>query len=317
MTTAGIDVAKEHLDLALRQRGENAQTERFANASDGIEALVRRLAEAAPQRIVLEATGGYERPVAAALGAVGLPVAVINPRQARQFARANGRLAKTDEIDARVLALFAERMRPEVRPLPDRDQQAFSALVARRRQLLDMRTAERNRLGTASSKAVRRSIEAILTAIEEQLREAEDQLEEAVEKSPMWKEKAKLLQSVPGVGKSTAHALIAELPELGQANRREIAKLVGVAPLNRDSGIRRGQRTTWGGRASVRSTLYMAALVATRHNRRLKSFYHRLLDKGKAKKVALVAVMRKLLVILNTMIKNGTVWNPDFHNSSA
>jgi len=313
---AGIDVSKEHLDLALR-RGENVHNTRLDNSPEGISALTERLAQAKPDRVVLEATGGFERPVAAALGAAGLPVAVVNPRQARDFARADGRLAKTDEIDARVLALFAERMRPEVRPLPDQEQQALSGLVARRRQLLEMRTAETNRLSTAPSEAVRQSIEAILTAINKQLREAERQLKEAVEKSPMWKEKARLLCSVPGVGKHTAHALIAGLPELGEANRREIAKLVGVAPLNCDSGQRRGQRTTWGGRADVRSALYMAALVATRHNRRLKAFYHRLLKKGKAKKVALVATMRKLLVIVNAMVKNGTTWNPDLHTSSA
>lgn len=255
MTTAGIDVAKDHLDLALRSGSENVQSDRFGNTPGGIDALTERLVEADPERIVLEATGGFERPVAAALGAAGLPVAVVNPRQARDFAKASGRLAKTDEIDAGVLALFAERMQPEVRPLPSEAQQAFSGLVARRRQLLDMRTAERNRLSTAPSDAVRESIEAILDAIEEQLHEAERQLEEAVEKSPMWREKAQLLQSVPGVGKNTAYALIAELPELGEANRQEIAKLAGVAPLNCDSGERRGQRTTWGGRAGVRSAL--------------------------------------------------------------
>lgn len=322
MKTAGIDVAKEHLDLALRLGGENAGSKRFENTPEGAAALVECLSETAPERVVLEATGGYERSVAAALGAAGLPVAVVNPRQARDFAKASGRLAKTDRIDAGILALFAERMRPEIRSLPDQEQRAFSALVARRRQLIEMRTAEQNRLGTASSEAVRQSVEAILAAIEEQLDEAERQLEEAVEKSPMWQEKAKLLCSVPGVGKTTAHALIAELPELGKANRQEIAKLVGVAPLNCDSGKRRGQRTTqeflrWGGRADVRSTLYMATLVATQYNDRIRAFYHRLLDRGKAKKKALVASMRKLLVILNTMVKNNTMWNPDLHRTSS
>ena len=321
MTTAGIDVAKEHLDLALR-RGEDVRIDRFENTPEGHEALAAHLVEANPKRVVLEATGGYERPIAAALGAAGLPVAVVNPRQTRDFAKAGGRLAKTDEIDAGVLALFAERMRPEVRPLPSRDQQAFAGLVARRRQLTGMRTAEKNRLPAAPSEAVRRSIEAVLAALEEQIAEAERQLDEAVEQSPMWKERARLLCSVPGVGKRTAHAFIAELPELGEANRQEIAKLVGVAPLNQDSGQRRGQRTKqeslrWGGRASVRTALYMAALVATRHNERLGSFYHRLLERGKAKKVALIATARKLLVILNTMVKNGTPWQPDLHNAST
>jgi len=230
-----------------------------------------------------------------------------------------GRLAKTDEIDARVLALFAERIRPEVRPLASEEEAAFSALVARRRQLLKMRTAEKNRLHTAppSSEAVEESIESVLAALEEQIAEAEKQLREAVKESPMWKRQADLLESVPGVGEQTAHALIAELPELGEANRGEIAKLVGVAPLNCDSGQRRGQRATKGGRADVRRTLYMAALAATRHNDRISEFYHRLLDRGKAKKKALVASMRKLLVILNTMVKNGTAWNPDLHASST
>ena len=248
----------------------------------------------------------------------------FDPRRARDFARADKRLAKTDQIDAKVLALFAERMRPEVgQSLPSETQQAFSALVARRRQLIEMRTAEQNRLQTApSSEAVRQSVEAILSAIEKQLEEAERQLEAAIEQSPVWKEQAQLLESVPGVGKQTAHALIAQLPELGEANREEIAKLVGVAPINNDSGKRRGRRTIgrrtiWGGRADVRSTLYMAARVATRCNDRLQNFYHRLLEKGKAKKGALVAVMRKLLVILNTMVKNGTAWNPDLHASST
>ena len=259
MAYAGIDVAKEHLDLALR-RGGDVQTARFENTSGGIEALVERLVEAEPERVALEATGGYERPAAAALGAAGLPVAVANPRQTRDFAKASGRLAKTDEIDAGVLALFAERMRPEVRPLPDEAQQAFSALVTRRRQLLDMRTAESNRLGTAPSEVVRQSIRAVLAALAEQIEEAERQLDEAVEESPMWKEQAQLLQSVPGVGKTTAYTLVAGLPELGEANRQEIAKLTRrnfccVAPLNRDSGTYRGTRGTWGGRKSVRAAL--------------------------------------------------------------
>jgi len=241
---------------------------------------------------------------------------VVNARQTRDFAKATGRLAKTDEIDARILALFAERIKPEVRPLPDRDQQALAALVARRRQLVEMRAAENNRLHTAPSEAVARSIRAVVATLSDQIEEAERQLNEAVEESSLWKEREELLTSVPGVGENTAHALIAELPELGEANRQEIAKLVGVAPLNCDSGQRRGQRTTWGGRASVRSSLYMAALVATRYNERLKDFYHRLLERGKAKKVALVAVTRKLLVILNTMVKNGTMWNPDLHTTS-
>lgn len=316
MDFVGIDVAKNHLDLALRAGAGEVRTERFTNTSSGIRALVEQLTEADPKRVVLEATGGFERPVCAALAAAGLPVAVVNPRQVRDFAKATGRLAKTDQIDAGILALFAERIRPEIHPLPSADQQAFSALVARRRQLIKMKTAEENRLQSAPSETVRSSIKAHLSFLKEQVEEAEDHLEEAVSNSPLWRENERLLCSVPGVGRATARTLLAELPELGKANRQEIAKLVGVAPLNCDSGTYRGQRTTWGGRASVRSALYMAALSATRCNRKIRAFYHRLLERGKAKKKALVASMRKLLVILNTMVKNGQAWNPDLHASS-
>lgn len=322
MICVGIDVSKSQLDVVVHREVDGQETDDreaacYANSADGIERLTDRLQEIDPDRIVLEATGGYERPVAAALAAAGLPVAVVNPRQTRDFARATGRLAKTDEIDAGVLALFGERIRPEVRPVASADQEAFAALVARRRQLREMKTAEQNRLQTAPSDAVRRDIEEHLSFLERRLAETEEQIEEAVEKSPMWKEEEELLCSVPGVGEKTAHVLLAELPELGDANRQEIAKLVGVAPLNADSGQRRGQRRTWGGRASVRKALYMATLVATRHNERIQDFYQRLLNRGKAKKKALVACMRKLLVILNTMVKNGTAWNPDLHSAST
>lgn len=273
MSFAGIDVAKEHLDLALRS-GEEARTRRFKHTAEGIDALADVLEAADPERVVLEATGGYERKAAAALAGAGLPVAVVNPRQVRDFARATGRLAKTDEIDAKILALFAERIPSEVRPVPSGEQQALSALVARRRQIQKMRTAEKNRLRTAASEAVRASIERVLSALEEQLTGVDRQLEEVVEASPIWREEEQLLCSVPGVGKATARTLIAELPELGEANRQEIAKLVGVAPLNCDSGQMRGRRTTWGGRASVRASLYMATLVATRCNGKIRTFYH-------------------------------------------
>ncbi|MCS4044859.1 transposase [Salinibacter ruber] len=215
------------------------------------------------------------------------------------------------------MALFAERIEPEIRPVPSADQEDFSGLVARRRQLQKMRTAEQNRLGIAPSKAVRADIEEHLSFLEERLAETERQIEEAVERSPLWKNEEELLCSIPGVGEKTAHVLIAELPELGEANRQEIAKLAGVAPLNCDSGQRRGKRSTWGGRASVRQALYMAVLSATRFNQKIRSFYRRLIDRGKAKKTALVACMRKLLVIMNTMMKNGTHWNPQHHASST
>lgn len=317
MICVGIDVAKSHLDLAIRFGSGEVETQRFDNNSVGIDQIKELLCETDPDRIVLEATGGYERPISAALAADGLPVAVVNPRQTRDFARATGRLAKTDEIDARVLALFGERIQPEVRPAPSADQEVFSALVARRRQLLEMKTAEGNRLGTAPSEAVRSDIEEHLSFLEERLAETERQIKEAVQESPIWREEEELLCSVPGVGETTAHVLMAELPELGGANRQELAKLAGVAPLNHDSGKHRGQRVTWGGRASVRRALYMAALSATRHNRKIRSFYERLVERGKAKKKALVACMRKLLVIMNTMMKNGTHWNPEYHASSA
>jgi len=317
MTCVGIDVAKGRLDLAIRYGSGEVETHHFDNTSDGIDQLKELLCKAAPDRIVLEATGGYERPVSAVLAADGLPVAVVNPRQTRDFARATGRLAKTDEIDACVLALFGERVQPEIRPAPSEDQKVFSALVARRRQLQKMRTAEQNRLGTAPSEAVRSDIEEHLSFLEERLKETERQIEEAVENSAVWREEEELLCSIPGVAEATAHVLMADLPELGEANRQEIAKLAGVAPLNRDSGRHRGQRSTWGGRASVRQALYMATLSATRHNERIQSFYDRLVDRGKAKKKALVACMRKLLVIMNTMMKNGSHWNPEYHASSA
>lgn len=317
MTCAGIDVAKDHLDLAIRDESGEAEIRRFDNDPEDIDRLKDLLCETDPERVVLEATGGYERPVSAALAAAGLPVAVVNPRQTRDFARATGRLAKTDEIDARLLALFGERIQPEIRPASPEDQGVFSALVARRRQILEMKTAEGNRLGTAPSEAVRTDIEEHLSFLEGRLEATERQIEETVKNSALWQEEEELLCSIPGVGPATAHVLMAELPELGEANRQEIAKLVGVAPLNRDSGKRRGERSTWGGRASVRKTLYMATLAATRCNQKIREFYDRLVDRGKAKKTALVACMRKLLVIMNTMMKNDTKWNPERLASSA
>ena len=221
MTCAGIDVAKGHLDLAIRFGSEEVEAHRFDNTSDGIDQVKELLCEADPDRVVLEATGGHERPVSAALAAAGLPVAVVNPRQTRDFARATGRLAKTDEIDARVLALFGERIKPEIRPAPSEDQEVFSALVARRRQLLEMRTAEENRLGTAPSEAVRSDIEEHLSFLEERLAETERQIEKAVENSPVWREEQELLCSIPGVAEATAHVLMAELPELGEQTVRK------------------------------------------------------------------------------------------------
>ena len=306
----GIDVAKDHLDVALRPT-EDAST--VANDADGLETLIRRLKPVEPRLVVLEATGGYEAPVAAALSTAGLPVAVVNPRQVRDFAKATGQLAKTDRIDAATLALFAERVRPEPRPLPDPVGEELRALVARRRQLLEMLGAEQNRLRHATAPSVEKGLQKHVRWLKRQLEDVDDDLERVVRDSPLWRGKDDLLQSVPGIGPVTSRTLLAELPELGRLNRREIAALVGVAPLNRDSGRWRGRRFVWGGRAAVRNTLYMAALTASRHNPVIRAFYERLVDRGKPHKVALTACMRKLIVILNAIAKSQQPWNPELH----
>lgn len=305
-TFVGIDVAKAQLDIAVRPTGEQ-----WTSPPDdaGLTALVHRLQPVRPTLIVLEATGGWEIPVASALAAAGLPVAVVNPRQVRAFAKATGRLAKTDRLDAQVLAQFAEAVRPAPRPLPDATTQELTALLARRRQLVEMLTAEKHRLGRASAR-VQPDIQAHLAWLEKRLGRVDDDLATLIRTSPLWREQDDLLQSVPGVGPVLATTLLAELSELGTLTRQQIAALAGVAPLNRDSGTLRGKRCIWGGRATVRAVLYMGALVATRCNPVLKAFYHRLLAAGKAKKVALVACMRKLLTILNAMLKHRTPWRP-------
>jgi transposase len=300
----GIDVAKDHLDVHLRPGDAFTVT----RDGEGITSLVERMRAISPALIVLEATGGFETIVAAALGGAQLPMAVVNPRQIRDFARAIGRLAKTDALDAEVIALFAERVRPEPRPLPDDDARYLSELVARRRQIVEMMTMERNRRRTLTGKRFLKSIDRLLAALQKELSDLEADLDDTIRGTPAWREAEDLLTSVPGVGDKLARTLIADLPELGRLSRRQIAALVGVAPINRDSGTMRGRRTTWAGRAKVRATLYMAALVASRHNKTLKSFYRRLLQAGKAKKVALTAVMRKLLTILNAMIRDQTPW---------
>lgn len=310
----GIDVAKDDLEIALRPT-EDAWT--VAHDPARLEALTRRLARLEPRLIVLEATGGYEAPVAAALSTADLPVAVVNPRQVRDFARATGQLAKTDRIDAHTLALFAERVRPEPRPLPDPVGEELRALVARRRQLLEMLSAEQNRLRHPSPSSVQKGLQKHVRWLKRQLEDVDDDLERVVRNSPLWRGRDDLLQSVPGIGPVTSRTLLAELPELGRLNRREIAALVGVAPLNRDSGRFQGRRFVWGGRAAVRKTLYMAALVATQHNPVIRTFYQRLLERGKPHKVALTACMRKLIVILNTMAKTQQPWNPELHAVTA
>lgn len=300
----GIDVSKATLDVAARPGGA-AWT--APNDDAGIAALVARLRPLAPTLIVLEATGGFETAAVAALAAAGLTVVVANPRQVRDFARATGQLAKTDKLDAQILALFAERVRPEPRPLPDEAARGLDALLTRRRQLLEMRTAEQNRLSFAPA-AVRRDITQHIRWLERRVRDVDSDLEQAVRTSPVWRLKEDLLRSVPGVGPVVSRTLLGELPELGTLTRKQIAALVGVAPRARDSGTMRGKRMVWGGRSPVRAVLYMSALVAARCNPVIRAFYRRLQAAGKAKKVALVACMRKLLTILNAMIRSNTHW---------
>jgi transposase len=270
--------------------------------------VVERLRALPVALIVLEATGGLELPLIGALVAAGLPVVVANPRQVRDFAKATGRLAKTDLLDAQILAHFADVIRPVPRTLPDEQMQALAALLARRRQLIEMLTAEKNRLGSAPH-LVHKRLNAHITWLEREVTQAERVLAHAIGESPIWREKDDLLRTVPGVGPGLARTLIVDLPELGALSRKQIAALVGVAPLNRDSGTLRGRRIVWGGRAHVRAALYMAALVGSRCNPVIRSFYQRLCDAGKAKKVALTACMRKLLTILNAMMKHRTRWS--------
>jgi transposase len=302
----GIDVCKAHLDVALRPSGEQWQC---AHDAAGISTLVTRLTALAPTLVVLEATGGLEGPVTAALAAAGVPVAVVNPRQVRDFAKGTGKLAKTDALDARVLAHFAQAVEPPPRPLPDAAAQALAAVVARRRQVVEMLTAERNRRGSAAP-VVRERIQQHIRWLEQELAELDTDLRQRIQGSPVWRANAQLLRSVTGVGPVLATTLLADLPELGTASRQVLAALVGVAPFNRDTGLRRGKRVIWGGRAQVRTVLYMATLAATRFNPVLKAFYHRLLQAGKPKQVALVACMRKLLCILNAIMKQRTPWRP-------
>jgi transposase len=302
----GIDVSKDRLDVHLRPSGEAFAV---ARNGEGLDQLIARLAEIAPALIVLEATGGFERTVAAALAGAGLPLAVVNPRQIRNFARAIGRLAKTDTLDAEAIALFAERIRPEPRPMADGEAQALAELVARRRQLSQMITMEANRRRQARSKRVRRTIEATLKTLEAQLAGLDRDIGNTVKASPVWRATENLLTSVPGVGDVTARTLIALLPELGRLDRRRISALVGVAPFNRDSGKMRGHRAIAGGRAAVRRVLYMATLSAIRWNPVLRDHYRQLVARGKAKKVALVACMRRLIGILNAILRDQKAWN--------
>jgi transposase len=310
---AGVDVSKDRLDVCLRwsEPESHQKEEAFFVAYDdsGIDAVLSRLLEEPTVLVILEATGGFERTVVGALAAQGLPVVVINPRQVRDFARATGTLAKTDRIDAAILARFAEAVRPAPKPLPDGEIRALQAIVARRRQLLGMLGAENNRLSSAA-KAVAKRIESHIRWLEKELSRTEGDLEAAIESSPALGENEALLRSVPGVGPLLARTLLAGVPKLGTLTHKRLAALVGVAPLNRDSGTLRGHRSVWGGRADVRAALYMGALVGARRNPVVKEFYERLLAADKPKKVALVACMRKLLSILNAVLKHRTPWRP-------
>ena len=310
----GIDVAKASLAVAVHPSGE---TWSCATTSEALDALAARLLALQPVRVVLEASGGYEMPVVAVCTAAGLPVSVVNPRQVRAFAQAIGRTAKTDPIDALVLARFGARIEPPVRAMPDLTTQALAALVARRRQLLEMLGAEQRRLLQAATGPVRRDLRNHIRWLERRVSDVDREIGGTVEASPVWRVQEDLLRSVPGIGPTIARTLLAELPELGRLTRRQIAALVGVAPFNRDSGRWRGYRTISGGRASVRASLYMGALVATRRNAPLAAFYDRLRTRGKPAKVALVAVMHKLLTILNAMMKHHTEWNPKAASTSA
>lgn len=301
----GIDVSQDRLDAHVRPSGESFAV---ARDSEGLAALIERLRAFDPYLVVLEATGGFEVTVAAAVAAAQIPLAVVNPRQIRDFARSTGQLAKTDALDARAIARFAEAVRPEPRPVPDAQARALGELVARRRQIVEMMTAERNRRRQLTSRRLIKSVDRLLAVLQQELSELDQDLDQGIRGTPAWRERDELLRSVPGVGNVVARTLIADLPELGRLDRKQIAALVGVAPLNRDSGKMRGKRRTWGGRAKVRCALYMAALVGSRRNPVLKAFYQRLLSAGKPKKLALTAVMRKLLTILNAMVRDNIRW---------
>ena len=309
----GVDVSKATLDICVSHPDQALSV---TNDSAGIQTLIGMLHDLHPPLVVLEATGGLERAVVAELLVAQLPVAVVNPRQVRRFAEALGYLAKTDRLDARVLAHFAAAIQPPTRALPDAQTQALAEQVARRRQLVEMLTMEKNRLLQTPYAAVRQDIQAHIEWLQQRLKNTERGLRDAVEASPAWQAKADLLREVQGLGEVSILTLIADLPELGTLNRKQIAALVGVAPLNRDSGTLRGRRCVWGGRAEVRQTLYMATLSAVRYNPILRAFYTRLRNAGKMAKVALVACMRKLLTILNAMLRDQAPWD-EHHGKTA
>lgn len=303
----GIDVAKDRLDVHLRPSGEAFTVSRDG---PGLASLTERLRPLKPALVVLEATGGFEITVAAALVGAELPVAVVNPRQIRDFARAIGRLAKTDAIDAAVIALFAERVRPAARPVPDEAARELDELVTRRRQIIEMLGAEANRRRQARERRLQKRLDAHLAWLQKELTATDGEIDTAVRASPAWRENEELLTSVPGIGQTTARTLLAELPELGQIGRRQIAALAGLAPINQDSGTWRGRRMIGGGRPTVRSALYMAALAASRYNPAVAALYRRLVEAGRPKKLALIACARKLLTILNAVLRDQKPWAP-------
>ncbi len=305
----GIDVSQEKLDVHVLPEETSFTCTTDAKSIDG---LVKRLQKRTPFVIVMEATGGLEAALVAELGAAGLPVAVVNPRQVRDFARGIGKLSKTDSIDAYVLARFAHTTRPEPKALATEEEMLLKELVRRRRQLVDLRASEKNRLHRARSKPIQQSILSVIQALDEQIGRIDNDLDDMTKNSPLWREKEDLLKSFPGVGSVTARTLVASLPELGHAPRGQIASLAGLAPRNKDSGKMRGRRRITGGRADVRSTLYMVALTAAKHNSTIRQFYERLIQAGKPTKVALTACMRKVLVILNAMVKSNRPYEQHF-----
>lgn len=305
----GIDVSKDRLDIAVHESGESLSCQ---NTQAAIETLLGQLRAMQPELIVLEATGGYERLCAAMLAAAGLAVSVVNPRQVREFARASGILAKTDRLDARVLAHFGAAIQPESRALPDAQQQLLDELMLRRRQIVANLVAEKNRLGMAQGAKVKKSLRQAVTFYERQLDELDREVGEHIERSPLWRAREDLLRSFKGVGPVSSRTLIGDLPELGRLDRKRIAALVGVAPMARDSGKHKGGRTIYGGRGQVRAVLYMVAVTAIRSNAPIRAFYQRLRAAGKPAKVALVACMRKILIILNAMVRTQTRWNEKF-----
>lgn len=313
MLNVGIDVSKASLDVAVRPSSEQFSV---ANDEDGHKELRKRLLKLKPERIVLEPTGGYEARIVQVLVAAKLPVVVVNARQVRKFAEALGRLAKTDRIDADVLARFGEAIRPEIRAVPDENLRELEALVNRRRQLVDIRTGEVKRKQTAPA-SVHPSIDALIESLDALLADIDDDLQKKIQGTPAWRESDDLLQSVPGVGPVLSRTMTALLPELGQLDRKQIAALVGVAPFNNDSGKREGKRSTWGGRAAVRAVLYMGASVARRFNPVIKALYERLVLAGKPPKLVLVACMRKLLTILNAMKRDHRTWTPSLHPAAV